>query len=76
MASQAAYPPPTTPPAPSFEHVADKLVPAPQPRGLRAAWIASLALLAAAAFGAYAEREGIMHAWPPSQRLYAALGLQ
>lgn len=40
-----------------------------------AAWIASLVLLIALAGAAYAWRAPIMAAWPPSERLYAALGL-
>ena len=42
---------------------------------VRAAWAASVVLLLALAWGAYAWRGEIMHAWPPSERLYAALGL-
>jgi hypothetical protein len=40
-----------------------------------AAWVASLVLLIALAAAAYAWRAPIMAAWPPSERLYAALGL-
>ena len=39
------------------------------------AWIASLVLLAFLVGAAYAWRAQIMAAWPPSERLYAALGL-
>jgi len=39
------------------------------------AWIASLVLLGAIAWGLVAWREQVMAAWPPSQRAYAALGL-
>lgn len=39
------------------------------------AWIASLALVAAMIASAVAWRGPIMAAWPPSERLYAALGL-
>ena len=40
-----------------------------------AAWIASLVLLALLVDAAYIWRAQIMAAWPPSERLYAALGL-
>jgi hypothetical protein len=40
-----------------------------------AAWIVSLALLAVLIGAAYAWRAQIMASWPPSERLYAALGL-
>lgn len=40
-----------------------------------AAWVASLVLLVALASAAYSWRSSIMAAWPPSERLYAALGL-
>ena len=40
-----------------------------------AAWLASLVLLVALAAAAYAWRAPIMAAWPPSERLYGALGL-
>jgi predicted Zn finger-like uncharacterized protein len=39
------------------------------------AWIVSVAAVLAMIWGAYAWREPIMDAWPPSMRLYAALGL-
>jgi len=39
------------------------------------AWAASLVLLGALVWAMIAWRTGVMHAWPPSERLYAALGL-
>lgn len=39
------------------------------------AWAASLALLGVLMWAGIAWRASIMHAWPPSERLYAALGL-
>jgi predicted Zn finger-like uncharacterized protein len=39
-------------------------------------WVATLAVLGAALWGAYAYREAVMEAWPPSQRVYLALGLR
>lgn len=38
-------------------------------------WVLTLAVLAALSTGFVLEREQIQVAWPPSQRLYAALGL-
>jgi predicted Zn finger-like uncharacterized protein len=42
---------------------------------LRLAWAASVLALAVGTWEAVAWRGGVMRAWPPSQRLYAALGL-
>ncbi len=42
---------------------------------LRAAWAASILVLILAAAAGYTWRDGLMQAWPPSQRVYAALGL-
>jgi hypothetical protein len=39
------------------------------------AWVASLVVLAALAGSAVVWRADVMHAWPPSTRAYAALGL-
>ncbi len=41
---------------------------------LLAAWLASVLLLLLLTLGAYAGRKDIMAAWPPSARLYHALG--
>jgi len=50
--------------------------PAPAPaKPPIAAWFVSFTLLAILAAAAVAFRTPIMHAWPPSTRLYAALGL-
>ncbi len=38
-------------------------------------WVLTLSVLAALATGFVLDREQIEFAWPPSQRLYAALGL-
>jgi predicted Zn finger-like uncharacterized protein len=40
------------------------------------AWVASVAVLLLLAWAAYTWRSEVMDAWPPSQRLYAALGLK
>jgi predicted Zn finger-like uncharacterized protein len=42
---------------------------------LRIAWIASLVLLAAGIAAGCIWRDGIMHFWPPSARLFAMVGL-
>ena len=42
---------------------------------LRLAWAASVLILILLAWAAYGWRTEIMHAWPASERLYAALGL-
>jgi hypothetical protein len=39
------------------------------------AWAATISAILLLGWGAYAERSAIMQAWPPSIRLYAALGL-
>jgi predicted Zn finger-like uncharacterized protein len=48
----------------------------PRDRPLLAAWLVSVVLLIGIAVAAYFARDQIMQAWPPSQRLYAALGLR
>ena len=42
----------------------------------RAAWVASFLVLAAIGWSAYAWRGEIVRAWPPSERVYVALGLR
>ena len=42
---------------------------------VRLAWAASILLLVVLAWAAYGWRAEIMHAWPASERLYAAFGL-
>jgi hypothetical protein len=42
---------------------------------LRVAWAVSLLLFAACVGAAIVWRSEVMHAWPPSVRLFAALGL-
>jgi|SRR6185437_8973134 len=55
------------------------LVAEPSPRReatlLRLAWAASVVVLLLLAWAAYGWRAEIIHAWPASERLYAALGL-
>jgi hypothetical protein len=43
--------------------------------GLGAAWAGSLLALALLGWGMVVERQQMMRLWPPSTRLYAALGL-
>jgi hypothetical protein len=66
-------PPPAEAPA-SFPLLAAKTGPRLDTAVL-ASWAVSLALLAALGWGGVRWRTDIMHAWPPSERLYAALGL-
>jgi hypothetical protein len=52
----------------------------PRPRAnrnttLHLAWVGSFVVIVLLGWAAYAGRTPIMHAWPPSIRLYAALGL-
>jgi predicted Zn finger-like uncharacterized protein len=69
-------PPPLPPTGPT---AMDRL--ASQPRapangaGLRVAWLSSIAAVLALILALILAREPIMHAWPPSERLYNALGL-
>ena len=44
-------------------------------RRLRAAWVASILVLILGGVGAIAKRAEIMEAWPPSARVFSALGL-
>ncbi len=58
----------------------DRLMAAPQPKppaslALRIAWVLSVVLVIAVIAGAFAWRSDVMAAWPPSTRLYSALGL-
>ncbi len=71
--------PAATPPA-----EAETVRPAPPPAeppaarritALRLAWVGSIVALVLLGSLAYVERGSIMQAWPPSIRLYAALGL-
>jgi hypothetical protein len=45
------------------------------PLGLRAAWAASLVVLLLLGWGMIAWRAEVMRSWPPSTRLYEAIGL-
>ncbi len=72
-------PEPELPPPPLVE-TADRLAPLPPPPPARRlplllAWVGSLAVIVAAVVAALVFHGAISHAWPPSQRVYAALGL-
>lgn len=54
----------------------DEINLAPNRRGALLAWLVSLAILALLIWAAFAFRNQVMGAWPPSTRLYAVLGLQ
>lgn len=75
-ATTLAFPAATMPPP-----IAPALPPSPAPARARPsppillAWTASFLLLGFLVWAGIAWRAGIMHAWPPSERLYAALGL-
>jgi predicted Zn finger-like uncharacterized protein len=75
-------PPPVQPPDPGVYQptATERLItesdpPQPGPP-VWAAWAASIALLFLLCWAAYAWRSDVMDVWPPSQRLYAALGLK
>jgi predicted Zn finger-like uncharacterized protein len=61
---------------PSIQSVLDRLnLTTATEAALIAAWAVSIALVVGMAWAAVAWRGEIMHAWPPSERIYAALGL-
>jgi predicted Zn finger-like uncharacterized protein len=82
MSSQAAEPeqPTQREYAPPRFSAMDRLAAHPVPlrsrQYLRLAWAASLLIIGLAFWGAYAWRSQIMEMWPPSARLYVALGIQ
>jgi predicted Zn finger-like uncharacterized protein len=67
------------PPAPKTPPPEPLVPPAEPPRRSRAplvaAWLLSIAVLAALGWAAIDRRADIMAAWPPSTRAYAAIGL-
>ncbi len=54
----------------------DEIDLAPRRRGALIAWAVSLLLLALLIWAAFAFRSNVMGAWPPSERLFALLGLR
>lgn len=61
---------------PSIRSVLDRLnLTTATEAALIAAWAVSIALVVGMAWAAVAWRGEVMHAWPPSERIYAALGL-
>ena len=83
--AEPAPAPPPTPAAARLQQTAASAFAAPDPHALNvrtvrtrqpvAAWVASLLALVLLAGAAIAFRTPIMHAWPPSTRLYDAMGL-
>jgi predicted Zn finger-like uncharacterized protein len=75
----AADPPAQAKPEPQWPF-AGVTVPAapeePRSKGLLMAWVASIAFLLVVAASAYAKRDNVMQAWPPSQRVYGLFGLR
>jgi len=77
--------PPTGPLSPDAHRATIQIDPdeapmQPPPRqrtstGVWVGWAASVGIWALVLWAAYAYRAQVMDAWPPSQRLYAALGL-
>jgi hypothetical protein len=58
----------------------DRLMAAPQPPqrsnlALTIAWLGSVVVIVVLLYAAYAWRVEVMAAWPPSERVYAVLGL-
>jgi len=63
---------------PARPRTARRPVPVPPPprnTAVRFAWAATVLLIAVLLWGGYTQREAIMQAWPPSVRVYDALGL-
>ena len=89
--AQAAVPMPVEDePAPAVqpEFEAQPLPPEPQPlppvvppadrrmaRAVAAGWVATVLIVGGAAWAGVARRDSVMQAWPPTERLYAVLGL-
>ena len=63
------------PPAPTPLPAQQTTAPAPAKQIPIAGWVVSIALLIILGAAAIVYRAPIMHTWPPSERLYAALGL-
>lgn len=66
---------PAEPPDPVEAVAAPAHPPMAADAGVRFGWAGSALLLALGAWSVIAWRQDVMHAWPPSGRLYAALGL-
>ena len=70
------YQPAPPPPLTAMERLASQPAPLPQASlGLRAAWAASLVVVLLFGWGVITLRTDLMRAWPPSTRLYQAIGL-
>lgn len=44
-------------------------------RAVAAGWVATVLIVGGAAWAGVTRRDSVMQAWPPTERLYAALGL-
>ena len=71
--AQMEYAPPKVS---AMDRLAAHPVPLRSRQYLRLAWAASLVIIVLALWGAYAWRGQIMEIWPPSARLYVALGIR
>ena len=73
-------PPEVPPPPPTIDRLERPVVPPPAPATRRLplllAWAGSLLIVVMAVAAAIVFRAPISHAWPPSQRVYGALGLR
>jgi predicted Zn finger-like uncharacterized protein len=74
-ATKAAAPQPPDEPLAARESPPEAANDDASSRRLRAAWVASVLVLILGGVGAVAQRAEIMEVWPPSARLFAALGL-
>lgn len=73
VAAAEPTPPPARPPITRRPPPARQA--APRNMAVRLAWVATLVVIAALLWAGYSQREAIMQAWPPSARVYDALGL-
>ncbi|MBU8541100.1 zinc-ribbon domain-containing protein [Falsiroseomonas tokyonensis] len=73
-AAEPAPPPPPEPARLAQDRLSDAPA-SPPDRFALAGWLVTLLVLVLAAYAGFAWRAEVMEAWPPSQRLYALLGL-
>jgi len=72
VSTPAALVPPTT-----FPRMLPSPLPSPRrrPKRVLLGWVVTILLCAGGGFAAFHFRPAVMHAWPPSIRIYRALGL-
>jgi predicted Zn finger-like uncharacterized protein len=75
VAEPSARPAPPSRLAPDFERLPATDEDERAGRSTLIAWVLTVLVLAAAGWAAVAYRHPVMEAWPPSQRVYHALGL-